>query len=181
MCVTLIQSEDEVPPTLGTVITLSFFRYILVPLITLPTIYGLLKIPSTKFYLQDPAFSFILGISVFGPPTTITHRSKFQSYVLFSTFLTSLILALPISLGIAITGRGVSYDTDFDLVEALKKAGGGGLAGAAAMVVQVLTLMPLRTIMNYQYRYGGTIKGATKTLYEDGGFRRYYAGLAAAL
>lgn len=81
----------------------------------------------------------------------------------------------------AISGRGVSYETDFDVVEALKKAVGGGVAGAAAMVVQVLTLMPLRTVMNYQYRYGGGFKGSVKNLWNDGGFRRYYAGLGAAL
>jgi hypothetical protein len=75
----------------------------------------------------------------------------------------------------------VSYNVDFDLMKALKSAGGGGIAGAAAMIVQVLTLMPMRTIMNYQYRYGGGIKNATNTLWRDGGFKRYYAGLAAAL
>jgi hypothetical protein len=86
-----------------------------------------------------------------------------------------------IALAIAQAGRGVSYDVNFDLVRALKSAGGGGIAGAAAMVVQVLTLMPMRTIMNYQYRYGGGFKNAIKTLWNDGGFKRYYAGLAAAL
>jgi len=41
--------------------------------------------------------------------------------------------------------------------------------------------MPLRTIMNYQYRYGTTMSQATRTLYQDGGFPRYYSGLGAAL
>ena len=49
------------------------------------------------------------------------------------------------------------------------------------MVLQVLMLMPLRTIMNYQYRYGTTMTQATRTLYGDGGFPRYYQGLIAAL
>jgi hypothetical protein len=49
------------------------------------------------------------------------------------------------------------------------------------MILQVLTLMPLRTIMNYQYRYGGTIKESVRNLYHDGGWKRYYAGLGAAL
>ncbi|KAI0739347.1 mitochondrial carrier domain-containing protein [Daedaleopsis nitida] len=49
------------------------------------------------------------------------------------------------------------------------------------MVLQVLTLMPLRTIMNYQYRYGTTTVQATRTLYADGGWTRYYQGLTAAL
>ncbi|RDX45793.1 mitochondrial carrier [Lentinus brumalis] len=74
-----------------------------------------------------------------------------------------------------------SDDVDFDLGATLKKALGGGLSGAAAMVLQVLTLMPLRTIMNYQYRYGTTMTQATKTLYADGGWTRYYQGLTAAL
>lgn len=50
-----------------------------------------------------------------------------------------------------------------------------------AMVLQVLTLMPLRTVMNYQYRYGTTTTQAIKTLYADGGWTRYYQGLIAAL
>lgn len=40
---------------------------------------------------------------------------------------------------------------------------------------------PLRTIMNYQYRYGTSFTVATKTLYEAGGMGRYYSGMGAAL
>lgn len=72
-------------------------------------------------------------------------------------------------------------DTDFDLGKALKRALGGGLSGAAAMILQVLTLMPIRTVMNYQYRFGTTTTEATRTLYADGGWTRYYQGLTAAL
>ncbi|KAJ7773642.1 mitochondrial carrier [Mycena maculata] len=72
-------------------------------------------------------------------------------------------------------------DVDFDLGKALKSALGGGLSGAAAMVIQVLTLMPLRTVMNYQYRYGTSTSQAIRTLYQDGGWTRYYQGLSAAL
>lgn len=35
--------------------------------------------------------------------------------------------------------------------------------------------------MNYQYRYGTTTTQATRTLYADGGWTRYYQGLSAAL
>jgi hypothetical protein len=49
------------------------------------------------------------------------------------------------------------------------------------MVLQVLLLMPIRTIMNYQYRHGTSLSVATKTLYQDGGYARYYQGLTAAL
>ncbi|KAJ6552089.1 mitochondrial carrier domain-containing protein [Mycena vulgaris] len=72
-------------------------------------------------------------------------------------------------------------DVDFDLKKALMSALGGGLSGAAAMVIQVLTLMPLRTVMNYQYRYGSSMSQAIRTLYMDGGWTRYYQGMSAAL
>jgi len=71
--------------------------------------------------------------------------------------------------------------TQFDFKGALKSALGGGLSGAAAMVLQVFTLMPLRTTMNYQYRYGTTTSKAIKTLYAQRGWRRFYDGLSAAL
>ncbi|KAM7193885.1 Mitochondrial carrier domain containing protein, partial [Rhypophila sp. PSN 637] len=72
-------------------------------------------------------------------------------------------------------------DVSFPLARALASAFRGGVSGAAAMFLQVLLLMPLRTIMNYQYRYGSSFTAATKTLYHDGGFGRYYQGLGAAL
>nr|XP_019006139.1 mitochondrial carrier protein [Kwoniella mangroviensis CBS 8507]OCF69600.1 mitochondrial carrier protein [Kwoniella mangroviensis CBS 8507] len=186
-----IDSEYKTPPTLGTVLTLVAWRLIAIPVIVLFVVYGFRKIPSTKVFLQDPAFasrlfsyingSFVLALTSIAPPVLPTKLDPYQSSVLFSTFYTALITALPIAVAVAISGRGVSTHIDFDLVKALKSAGGGGLAGAAAMVVQVLTLMPMRTIMNYQYRYGGSLRHATKTLWDDGGFKRYYAGLAAAL
>ncbi|KDE09000.1 hypothetical protein MVLG_00722 [Microbotryum lychnidis-dioicae p1A1 Lamole] len=69
----------------------------------------------------------------------------------------------------------------FDWKRALAKAGGGGLSGALAMIVQVLTLMPLRTTMNYQYRYGGSMTSSISALRTSGGFKRFYAGLGPAL
>lgn len=62
-----------------------------------------------------------------------------------------------------------------------KKALGGGKAGAAAAVVQVCSLMWLRTSMNYQYRYGGTLRSSLSTLWEEGGISRLYQGLPFAL
>jgi hypothetical protein len=35
--------------------------------------------------------------------------------------------------------------------------------------------------MNYQYRFGTSFTTAAKTLYENGGYVRYYQGLGAAL
>uniref|UniRef100_A0A0G4FKN0 Mitochondrial carrier protein n=1 Tax=Chromera velia CCMP2878 TaxID=1169474 RepID=A0A0G4FKN0_9ALVE len=57
----------------------------------------------------------------------------------------------------------------------------GGIAGASAQVINVLSLMWLRTTMNYQYRYGGGTFNALKTLYAEGGVVRFYRGLVPAL
>lgn len=72
------------------------------------------------------------------------------------------------------------------LSEVFRKAGkralGGGIPGAVAMGTQVVTLMPLRSTMNYQYRYGNsTTTTAIRTLYADGGVRRFYRGIGPAL
>jgi hypothetical protein len=65
--------------------------------------------------------------------------------------------------------------------KAVHKAIGGGLAGSAAMIIQVTSLMWLRTIMNYQYRHGSKMKEAAKKLYQEGGIIRFYRGYTAAL
>jgi hypothetical protein len=57
----------------------------------------------------------------------------------------------------------------------------GGIPGALAGVVQVVTLMWLRTIITYQCRYGTSFTQALKTLIKQGGVRRLYKGLAFAL
>ena len=49
------------------------------------------------------------------------------------------------------------------------------------MGCQVLSLMWLRTTMNYQYRHGTTTSVAIKNLYKDGGIRRFYRGVTPAL
>ena len=71
------------------------------------------------------------------------------------------------------------------LGDVLRKAGkralGGGIPGAAAMGIQVMSLMWLRTTVNYQYRYGMTTTDALKTLYKEGGVRRFYRGVGPAL
>ena len=61
--------------------------------------------------------------------------------------------------------------TDFQTIlnNSTKKALGGGISGASAMGCQVLSLMWLRTTMNYQYRHGTTTSVAIKNLYKDGG------------
>jgi hypothetical protein len=49
------------------------------------------------------------------------------------------------------------------------------------MVVQVSTLMWIRTAMNYQYRHGTSTTEALKALYKEGGIPRLYRGLVPAL
>jgi hypothetical protein len=64
---------------------------------------------------------------------------------------------------------------------ASKKALSGGLAGMGAQAINVLALMWMRTIMNYQYRYGGNLTEVVKKLYAEGGIPRFYRGLAPGL
>ncbi|KAJ9120329.1 hypothetical protein QFC24_005283 [Naganishia onofrii] len=173
--------EEKVPPTLGLVLTLAAWKYVALPAAMIAMAYGFRKSLPTKVFLYDPVFAFVLGTMTLSPPSFPVSTSPYRTSVHLTTTALYLMTPLATSAAIATVGRGVSYDTDFDIKRALKSAAGGGLAGAAAMVLQVLALMPLRTIMNYQYRYGGSIKGATKKLYDDGGYKRYYAGLAAAL
>jgi len=65
--------------------------------------------------------------------------------------------------------------------KAAKKALSGGLAGMGAQAINVVTLMWMRTIMNYQYRYGGTLTEVTRKLWAEGGVPRFYRGLAPGM
>lgn len=65
--------------------------------------------------------------------------------------------------------------------KALNKAFNGGIAGSSAMVVQITSLMWLRTAMNYEYRYGTSTTNTMKILYKEGGIRRFYRGYIPAL
>ena len=62
----------------------------------------------------------------------------------------------------------IIMNKDNILEKSLEKAFKGGIAGSTAMVLQVCSLMWLRTTMNYQYRYGGTLGSSLKELYGDG-------------
>lgn len=57
----------------------------------------------------------------------------------------------------------------------------GGYSGFVAGIIQVLTLMWLRTTVNYQYRYGKSLSASISELYAQGGFYRFYKGLGYAL
>lgn len=73
------------------------------------------------------------------------------------------------------------FDTMTILKKAASRAGQGGLAGAAAMAINVCSLMWIRTTINYQYRYGTSTTEAFKKLYSEGGVLRFYRGLLPAL
>jgi len=57
----------------------------------------------------------------------------------------------------------------------------GGLAGIVAGILQVLSLMWIRTAMNYQYYYGGSFPDTMRSLWASGGFLRFYQGVGFAL
>ena len=57
-------------------------------------------------------------------------------------------------------GPAPTFDEILD--KATKRAFKGGVAGSAAAAVQVTSLMWIRTIMNYQYRYGTGLTEAFK-------------------
>ena len=67
------------------------------------------------------------------------------------------------------------------LQKSFNRAFRGGTAGATAMVLQVGSLMWLRTTMNYQYRHGVSTSVALRTLYSQGGIPRFYKGIVPAL
>jgi hypothetical protein len=67
------------------------------------------------------------------------------------------------------------------LKKASQKAFRGGIAGFAAGVVQVGAFMWMRTIMNYQYRNGGSLVAAAQELYKQGGIGRFYQGVQYAV
>jgi len=98
------------------------------------------------------------------------HSSSNDPFVTASTTL---------ELSDAAAAAGVDWNSI--LKKASKRALGGGKAGASAAVIQVLSLMWLRTSMNRQYRYGGDLASSLKELWKEGGIPRLYQGLPFAL
>jgi hypothetical protein len=67
------------------------------------------------------------------------------------------------------------------LSKAVQRGIGGGIPGAVAGFVQVITLMWVRTVINYQARYGSSFFATLGTLYSQGGIARFYRGAGFAL
>ena len=67
------------------------------------------------------------------------------------------------------------------IIESKNKAFRGGLSGSIAMAINICTLMPLRTTVNYQYSSGTSSLESIKTLYKNGGLLRFYRGFGIAI
>lgn len=67
------------------------------------------------------------------------------------------------------------------LQQSYKKAINGGGAGFLAMTFQVTGIMWMRTIVNHQYRNGGTFMSTFGKLYKEGGIIRFYRGYPYAM
>ncbi|CAN0105507.1 unnamed protein product, partial [Laminaria digitata] len=85
------------------------------------------------------------------------------------------------SVQLAAQASAAPLDVGAILTKAGKASFGGGASGAAAAVVQVLSLMWLRTTMNFQYKNGGSTEDALRTLWGEGGIPRLYKGISFAL
>ena len=131
--------------------------------------------------MKPLAQAYALASTVISPPRLPRLITPHLASIHLSVYLLYFVSSIALAYSILTPGNGISFENNFDVKGALKSALGGGLAGAAAMVLQVLTLMWIRTTMNYQYRYGGTFTGTLGKLWHEGGIRRFYAGLWAAL
>lgn len=65
--------------------------------------------------------------------------------------------------------------------ESFNKAKSSGVMGYGAMSIQVVSLMWLRTTINYQYKHGTQFRETLGILYKQGGIPRFYRGLTPAL
>lgn len=91
---------------------------------------------------------------------------------------------LPVSVS-TLGSNGTNKERELTFNQVVWRAGkrglGGGIPGAIAGAIQVLVLMWLRTIINYQSRYGTTFSQALRTLLNEGGIPRLYCGVGFAL
>ncbi|KXS21371.1 mitochondrial carrier [Gonapodya prolifera JEL478] len=86
-------------------------------------------------------------------------------------------MATPTATADAAQAQAQKPKPQFDANKALKRAMGGGIAGASAMAIQV------RALARWWGRYGNgaSMKTALTTLYKEGGLLRFYRGYLPAL
>jgi hypothetical protein len=149
-------------------------------------------VSTTETRLMDPLFGrtmFLIGVTAVVGTSIILSLPEASNALeqvplgLYSGLPTATTVT-PALISSAATGASnpqAAIEWGGIIQKASQKALGGGKAGASAAVVQVLSLMWLRTSMNRQYRYGGDLQSSLKALWEEGGIPRLYQGLPFAL
>lgn len=79
------------------------------------------------------------------------------------------------------TSKDSKPQRELTLWEITQRSAATGKAAGYSSFIQVLTLMSLRTTMNYQYRHGGDFWPTFKKLYHEGGIARLYRGIIPAM
>lgn len=97
-----------------------------------------------------------------------TSRSKAKGIVVV------LALAAVCKAALSLIARTGTLDV---VVTAFGNAVRSGSAGFVAGTLQVVAFMWLRTVMNYQYKFGGSTREVLSKLYREGGVARLYRGL----
>ena len=120
----------------------------------------------------------VVGVSLNGDDEDEQQRNKNDSDEDSSTTTSEAVRSLSSS---SSSSKSETLSIGEIFSKAGRKALGGGLPGAVAGVVQVLTLMWLRTTINYQCRYGASFPRALSILYKEGGIGRFYRGIGFAL
>ena len=145
---------------------------------------ALLSLPEAANALEQPPLplglveSGVLLASTSASTTAATTSSILSTGTHALSLQTTMTAAAAVA---AATTDAAAIDWSTILQKASSKALGGGKAGASAAVVQVFSLMWLRTSMNRQYRYGGDLSSSLKALWDEGGIPRLYQGLPFAL
>ena len=76
---------------------------------------------------------------------------------------------------------GASDGTSAWLRHSAYRALVAGWSGLIAGLIEVPCLMWMRTVMNHQYRHGGSMVGTLQKLYAEGGVARLYSGVTLTL
>lgn len=129
--------------------------------------------------LEDRSLDTAISMAPSSSSSTTTTTCSSSGLVVLSSLSVSDAAAAAPAASSASSAAAVDWKAVFE--KAGKRALGSGKAGAAASVVQVMSLMWLRTSMNYQYRYGGNLGSSLQTLWKEGGISRLYQGLPFAL
>lgn len=117
--------------------------------------------------LSSVIMMLLLLLSGWSVPSPSGRSSRNLSFA----FVDAVAVALPgNTTGVVDVEGNIARDPNMTLGKILREAGrkglGGGVPGAVAGIIQVLTLMGLRTVINYQMRYGTPFLKALDILYK---------------